>query len=68
MCPAFYPASPFWYAVGIVTLEDLRQEEAELLALRKEADERKDVETFERLTVEINRVRQDYWEALRLDA
>jgi hypothetical protein len=65
---SFYPPSSLWYASGIVTLSDLRQEEAKLLALRKQAEERRDVELFDRCTEQLNRVRQDVWESLRLEA
>jgi hypothetical protein len=64
----FSALASLWYAIRIVTHESLRQEEQELLALREEAGERKDVESWERYTEELNRVRRDVWEALRLPA
>jgi DNA-binding IclR family transcriptional regulator len=63
-----YQPPSLWYASGIVTLHDLRQEEAELITLRKLAEERRDVEQWERFNEELNRVRRDVWEALRLAA
>lgn len=59
----------FWLAVsGILfplTYLDLQHYEQELIARRKEADEKQDAEEFERVTVELNRVRKDLWEVMR---
>jgi hypothetical protein len=55
--------SPLRYAVGIVTHEHFRREEAGLLARRDEAGERKDVESWENYNGEPDRVRRDAREA-----
>jgi hypothetical protein len=59
--------SNLWYARPITYHESAIYEQ-EILDRRKEADKKGNVELFEQLTIELNRVRHDAWEALRLHA
>ena len=57
----FASSVPVWSAAGVpVSTDSLRYEEQELLDLRRRAEERRDVATFDRLTEELNRVRPAY--------